>query len=128
MRLMREPRYETNLFADISALTQLNRGQRILEAVLTREWLHPRLVNGSDYPLPALRIIYSTRLLEWSGFLDARARRLCNRLANINPLLFDFALKRSLRVERDDGVFRFPNRVFETAWLFATPPSSSPPG
>lgn len=118
MRLFADPRYEANLFADISALPMLNRSPRVLRQLLSAGELHPRLVHGSDYPLPALRLLYSTRKLELTGFLDAEDRALCNEIGEANPLLFDFVLKRSLRLHEDGRTYRFSPRVFETAWLF----------
>jgi len=49
-------RYEGLLFADISAMTQYNRAGRPLMTIMGREDLHDRLVNGSDYPLPAINV------------------------------------------------------------------------
>lgn len=57
VRLMEEKRYEGLLFADISAMTQYNRSGRPLTTMLQREDLHERLVNGSDYPLPAINVL-----------------------------------------------------------------------
>lgn len=128
MRLFTDPQYEANLLADISALTMLNRSARILKEILRAEELHPRLVNGSDYPLPALRLLYSPRLLEWTGFLDAEARRACDEIGKVNPLLFDFVLKRSLRFHESGRVYRLPRRVFETSWLFDPDSGGGSPG
>jgi uncharacterized protein len=50
-RLMGEPRYEKLLFGDISASPQLNRAGAISTIIGNQAW-HPRLLNGSDYPLP----------------------------------------------------------------------------
>ncbi len=35
-----------------------------------------------------------------------------------NPLLFDFVLKRSVRLEKGGQTYRFAESVFETSWLF----------
>ena len=68
------------LFADISALTQLNRGVQVLESILRAQHLHPRLVNASDYPIPALRILYSTTVLRASGLIDGEDAGLIDEL------------------------------------------------
>jgi mannonate dehydratase len=117
MRMMREPQYDGRLFGDISAITQLNRSGRVLRELLEARELHPRLVNGSDYPLLALGFLFSTRKLQFEELIGDRERKLCNEIADVNPLLFDFALKRSLVYESEAGQHRFPATVFETDWL-----------
>ena len=117
MRMMREPQYDGRLFGDISAITQLNRSARVLRELLEARELHPRLVNGSDYPLLALSFLFSTRKLQLEKLIGNRERELCNEIADVNPLLFDFALKRSLVYESEAGQHRFPATVFETDWL-----------
>jgi predicted TIM-barrel fold metal-dependent hydrolase len=67
MRLMVDKRYEGQLFGDISAMTQFNRLPRPIVTMLARSDLHGRLVNGSDYPLPAINIIIRTRSLLKAG-------------------------------------------------------------
>ena len=94
-RLMNEPRYELNLFADISAMTQFDRAE-YLERVLDRHEWHPRLLNGSDYPLPGILPIYAASVFAKRGLLDAAAVPVLDAVQQHNPLLFDFVLKRSL--------------------------------
>lgn len=97
LRMMDEPRYHGLLFADISAITQYNRMPAPLSKILTRPDLHSRLVNGSDYPLPAINILIRTRSLARDGFITPDERRALNEIYDHNPLLFDFVLKRTLR-------------------------------
>jgi len=118
MRMFREPQYEGRLFGDISAITQLNRSGRVLRELLQARELHPRLVNGSDYPLLVLSFLFSTRKLQFEGLLGDRERGLCNEIADVNPLLFDFVLKRSLTFESDGTHHRFSDTIFETNHLF----------
>ena len=85
------------LFADISALVLNNRSypsslpslppplttspinrSGYLKQILGRPEFHDRLVNGSDYPLPAAQILISTRYLQLQG--------LCRKI----PLEFEF--------------------------------------
>jgi uncharacterized protein len=98
LRLMEEPRYEGLVFGDISAMTQYNRVGEPLSTILARQDLHERLVNGSDYPLPAINALIRTRPLARAGYLDADEREPLRELYGFNPLLFDFVLKRRLRL------------------------------
>lgn len=113
-RLMDEPRYQKLLYADISALTQRNRAGAPLRAVLERREWHGRLLNGSDYPLPGILPLFSPAALAADGLLDRAAVQPLEDLRGHNPLLFDFVLKRHLRV---NGV-GFPAAVFETRRFF----------
>jgi predicted TIM-barrel fold metal-dependent hydrolase len=97
MRLMDEKRYEGLVFGEISAMTQFNRIGKPLQTILGREDLHERLVNGSDYPLPAVNILIRTRPLVKQGYLTSSEGECLREIYDYNPLLFDFVLKRSLR-------------------------------
>jgi hypothetical protein len=97
MRLMNEKRYEGLLFGDISAMTQFNRAGRPLATVLERGELHERLINGSDYPLPAMNILIRTQPLVKAGYINSDERDSLNEIYDYNPLLFDFVLKRTIR-------------------------------
>jgi len=44
-------------------MTQFNRIGKPLTTILAREDLHERLINGSDYPLPAINFLIRTRSL-----------------------------------------------------------------
>ncbi len=112
-RMMDEPRYADKLHADISALTQLNRAWA-LKAVLQRDDRHPRLLNGSDYPLPGVMPLFSATDMANRGLLDPAAVPLLQEVRAHNPLLFDFALKRLLH----SGQHQFPASVFETRRFF----------
>lgn len=118
LRLMGEKQYEDNLFADISATTQFNRSGRPLRELLKAKELHPRLVNGSDYPLPAINPLVSTRWLEREGYLSKEDRQRCNEVYEVNPLLYDFVVKRALVWREGNDEHRFSRCVFETSWLF----------
>ena len=98
MRLMEEKRYEGLLFGDISAMTQRNRLGVPLTTILERTDLHARLVNGSDSPLPAINIVISTGALARAGYITRAERTGLNEIYDYNPLLFDFVLKRTLKV------------------------------
>lgn len=113
LRLIQEPRYENLLFGDLSAVTLVHRMRylkQLLELSQPNGLLSGRLVNGSDYPLPALNWSISTFLLASLGYITFEERRALNALFQRNPLLFDFVLKRTLRHPKT-GV-RFPLDIF----------------
>lgn len=110
LRLMNEKKYEGLLFADISAMTQYNRAGRPLRTILEREDLHERLVNGSDYPLPAVNFLIRTGALAKAGYITTQERACLNEIYDYNPLLFDFVLKRSLKLPGTTK--RLPASVF----------------
>jgi len=112
LRLMEEKRYEGLLFADISAMTQFNRIGRPLNTIIEREDLHARLVNGSDYPLPAINVLIRTSTLRKQGYITADERTWLNEIYDYNPLLFDFTLKRTMKLPGTEK--RFPASVFMT--------------
>jgi mannonate dehydratase len=117
-RLMDEPRYHGRLFGEISALTQLNRMEALAQVLARDDW-HPRLLNGSDYPLPGVMPIYSLRRFVEHGFLAEAAAPVLSELRRHNPMLFDFVLKRSLQ---KDGR-RLAAAVFASRRMFETRPS-----
>ncbi|OGA15629.1 MAG: amidohydrolase [Betaproteobacteria bacterium RIFCSPLOWO2_02_FULL_66_14] len=113
-RMMDEPRYAGLLFGDIAAMTQKNRAVPALARVIGREDWHPRLLNGSDYPLPGVMPIFSVDELVSIGLLQAAAAPVLKEIRSYNVLLFDFVLKRTLR----SGGKAFAPRVFETRGFF----------
>src|SRR5688500_14288242 len=96
MRLMDEKRYEGLVFGETSAMTQFNRAGRPLSTILEREDLHERLVNGSDYPLPAVNMLIRMSPLVRRGYITADEGDSLKEIYQYNPLLFDFTLKRRL--------------------------------
>jgi len=118
LRLLGESGYAGRLWGDVSAMTAINRCGRPLRELLAAPELHPRLVNGSDYPLPAVDPLFSTRRLASLGYLTPEERRLANGVFDANPLLFDLVVKRCLRVESGGRRVGFGREVFETARLF----------
>jgi mannonate dehydratase len=112
-RLMDEARYEKKLFADISAVTQVNRVD-VLPALLSRSEWHGRLLNGSDYPLPGVMPLFSASLLADMKLLERKAVPVLKEIRAHNALLFDFVLKRHLARDKQ----RFDAGVFETRGFF----------
>ena len=112
-RMMDEPRYEGLLFGDISAVTQVNRVGNALEALVIRDDWHPRLLNGSDYPLPGILPLFSLQHLERSNFIQKNEAEVLSAIRDYNPLLFDFVLKRTLRVDgKSFGPSPFQTKAF----------------
>ena len=96
-RLMDEP--GSRLMGDLSAITQRNRDVEVLRTLLRRTDWHPRLLHGSDHPLPGLALLTSYGKLVRAGLLaEADAAALAPLRAH-NPLLADLALKRALRFQ-----------------------------
>jgi mannonate dehydratase len=113
-RLMDESQYRATLFGDISAVVQSNRVDVIPTLLSRRDW-QPRLLNGSDYPLPGVVPLIDLRQLVKRGLLGADRVEPLLRLRHHNVLLFDFVLKRTLALNGQ----RFASEVFETAPFFA---------
>jgi mannonate dehydratase len=113
-RLMGEARYEGRLYGDISAMTQVNRAGPALARVVEREEWQPRLLNGSDYPLPGVMPLFSVDYLVSLGLLEAAAAPVLKEIRAYNPLLFDFVAKRSL----SSSGRRLAASVFETRRFF----------
>lgn len=112
LRLMDDKRYEGLVFGEISAMTQFNRSGKPLRTMLAREDLHDRVVNGSDYPLPAVNLLIRTRPLVKQGYITNTEADSLKEIYDYNPLLFDFALKRTLKLP---GTSRaFPASIFMT--------------
>lgn len=110
LRLFDEPAYENLLFADISATLQFNRLPGPMLKLLERPDIHHRLINGTDYPLPAINIVIRTRDLVKHDLIDASERKALAELYDYNVLLFDYVLKRRLRHPRTGQ--KFPPSVF----------------
>lgn len=112
-RLMNDKNYENNLFADISATPQINRAHWLKEILLNESW-HHRLLNGSDYPLPCMPILFSLTWLRHLGLITKEESYELNKIRKENIFRFDFLIK---KVVSHKGI-RFPNNVFETRDFF----------
>lgn len=119
-RLMDEPAWRGQLMGDVSALLQANRAPAVWRTVLRREDWHPRLLHGSDYPLPGVGLLYSTARLVRAGLIAPALVAPLERLREHNPLLFDVALKRLAT----SGGARLSDTVFDTRRHFA--PATAP--
>ena len=118
-RLMDESEGRARLVGDVSAVFQFNREPAVWQQLLQREDWHERLLHGSDYPLPAVRLLHRLGRLVAAGLLDPALVPPLERLREHNPLLFDFALKRCVRWRGHS----FGARVFASARHFGGPAS-----
>ncbi len=98
-RLMDEPAWRGRLLGDVSALFQANRRVAVWRRVLARDDWHPRLLHGSDYPLPGVGPLYQLGKLVRAGLLAEADVPALEALRARNPLLFDLALKRRVRAD-----------------------------
>ncbi len=120
MRMMDDKKYEGFLFAEMSATTQFNRIGKPLTTMLKRTDLHHRLVNGSDYPLPAINIVVRTGDLEDQGYITSDEREALNEIYEFNPILFDFVLRRTIHAPGTEE--HFSASVFYEKPEFAAKP------
>ncbi|PTT77625.1 amidohydrolase [Pelomonas sp. HMWF004] len=94
-RLMDED-WGGRLLGDISAVLLRNRPPEVVRTLLTRSDWHPRLLHGSDYPLPGIPAAVNLPALVAAGLLQAGNVAPLTALREYNPLLFDLALKRAV--------------------------------
>ena len=111
MRMMDDRRYQDGLFGDLSAMTQFNRLPGPLTEIIKRKDLHHRLLDGSDYPLPAINIVVQTRTLVRHGLITREERKHLNEIYHYNPLLFDYVIKRTVRAPGTEE--RLPATLFQ---------------
>ncbi len=115
LSLMDDPRYRDLAFGDLSAVCLRNRDARVLRKLLERTDLHARLIEGSDWPLPAIRMLTSTRRLASDGFITPAERAALDQIFRYDPWLFDVVLKRTVRGPQGE---RFADAAFLTPpWL-----------
>lgn len=112
-RLMAEARWQRQLFGDISAILQNNRAKYLPMLLARQEW-HGRLFNGSDYPLPGVMPLFSVDNMVEQRWLSAGEAVLIKQLREYNPLMFDFVLKRTLRI----GGRKLADPIFESGAFF----------
>ena len=120
-RLMDETDGRQRLLGDISAVFQANRSPEVWKAVLANTRWHDRLLHGSDYPLPGVGWLHRPHAMQRAGLLSREAADLLQALRPHNPLLYDFVLKRELRL-RGQGL---PASVFETRRHFVPAPRAA---
>lgn len=114
-RLMDTPDYQTLAYGEISAITLVNHSWAIKKVLERTDW-HNRLLNGSDYPLPAIMPLINTRQLHQMGLLESEHLPFLQALKTYSPLMFDFAVKRLMQHKGN----KFATSIFETRHIFET--------
>ena len=123
MEMMAKEKYQGQLFGEISAMTlgriffvagsheKLN---TVIHAAQPRGILHQRMLNGSDYPVPAVSLFNPTRELANRKMITPNEKRQLNEILTYNPILFDFVLKRTIRSigDSDKSQYKLPDQVF----------------
>ena len=118
MRLMAVEEYKDRLFSEISVMMLGGRLSgdsrnflvRMMEKAEESGPLHNRVLNGSDYPVPALAVLNPTKGLAERGLISEDERRWLDEIYGYNPLLFDFVAKRTLRHPQTNR--RMPENFF----------------
>jgi mannonate dehydratase len=112
--------YKENAFGEISMIPYLGTEGR-LKTLIEDPELRCRLVNGTDYPGPAIWMINPVDDLWRQGYLDwkkndgvddglaGKRRDALKTIYKYDPLLFDFVLKRTIRI---DGWKKLPAATF----------------
>lgn len=98
-RLLAETGGDGSLIGDISAVTLINREREVIRDIISNSDLHKHLINGSDYPLPGIVPLINTAAFVDDGWLSQEQATLLNQVRESNALLFDFLLKRMLKVD-----------------------------
>ncbi len=96
-RLMENPDYERLLLGDVSAVFLTIHDNAPARAILERTEWHPRLLYGSDYPLPAIRPLIDTDRFVGLGMLKKTGAKALERVRRYNPMLYHLLLLRLLR-------------------------------
>ncbi len=110
LRMMKKLEYVGCLFADISGWSIDDRDSLAnLKVFIENRSLALRTLNGSDYPLPAAAFLNPTATLADLGLITAEDARALDEIYGYNPLLFDFVVKRTVRLP--DGR-RLPASMF----------------
>ena len=105
IELMGMPEYEGLLFGEISVMVMggfLSGDSRklmvrVIEGTRPAGALHRRMLNGSDYPVPAIAFFNPTKALAAHAMITDDEQQWLDEIYGYNPLLFDFVLKRTLR-------------------------------
>lgn len=115
-RLMDDARYQNRVLGDFSAVTMVNRDRAAIARIVQNQQWHERLVYGSDYPLPAVKPVFSPKnFLKW-GMLARNEAEILSQVRRYNPVLFDVMLKRLITVNGK----RIKNIAFESRRHFVT--------
>ena len=105
LKLMNLSQYQDKLFGEISvmmtgrAIAGDSRALllQVIEASQAFGPLHQRMLNGSDYPVPAVAFLQPTKGLAKLDMITTEQKKWLDEIYRYNPLLFDFVAKRTLR-------------------------------
>ncbi len=96
-RLMDEASHGGRLLGDVSAVFQSNRDVNVWHTVIQRTEWHPRLLHGSDHPLPGVMALHRPAAWVRARLLSREDANHIDALRHHNPLLADLVLKRMVR-------------------------------
>ena len=96
-RIINDSKYAGLAYGEMSGTTIHTRIGAPYNKVLEHPELKHRFVNGSDYPLPAINLLYRTKQYLEMGYITKEEREILNEIYQYNPLLFDFMSKRILK-------------------------------
>jgi predicted TIM-barrel fold metal-dependent hydrolase len=99
-----------NLYGDLSAIT-LEKNLENLKTLFNKQHLWDRIVNGSDYPIPAVSFLNNTSIFCQAGFITEEEKKALDEIYGYNPLLFDFVFKRTLKNPSNQGQ-KLPPEMF----------------
>lgn len=94
--MMGEKKWEGLLYADLSAILQVNRTHAVWLLAAHPE-LSNRLIQGSDYPLPCINPLTWLFPFRVWGMLSPRECAGLREIFKLNPLVFDLCAKRLLK-------------------------------
>ena len=103
-RLIEEPKYKGLLYGELSGTTIYTRFDGPFKKVLESPQYARRFVNGSDYPLPAINILYRTRQYLKLGYITEAEKVALNEIYKYNPLLFNLVAKKILKHPKTKAV------------------------
>jgi hypothetical protein len=96
-RLLEEKKYENQLYGELSGTTIYTRFDGAFKRVLEHPEYARRFVNGSDYPLPAINILYRTSQYLKLGYITKKEKQALDEIYKYNPLLFNLIAKKILK-------------------------------
>jgi len=95
-KMMATGDYRGRLFGDMSAIPYMATEHILRDIAIGNLGLEGRMLNGSDYPVPAGHIIKPTRHLYKMKLISRQQKKALDLVYRYNPLLFDFVMKRML--------------------------------
>jgi uncharacterized protein len=96
-RLMNDANYQHNCFADISAINLINRDVFEIKQIIENTSWHDRLLYASDFPLPGVVPVISSKKLAADGLIDGSHVDFLNQVRSYSSWLYDFLSKRLMQ-------------------------------